>query len=65
MTHPVTNPVVMLVLGDAHAKKASNRRALLAAYSGSEAKAHPFRGGMKPTTGNLSTLVATGRWMLA
>jgi len=28
-------------------------------YSGSEAKAHPFRGGMKPTTGNLSTLIAT------
>ncbi|WP_139171126.1 hypothetical protein [Halorientalis regularis] len=28
-------------------------------YSGSEAKAHPFTGGMKPTTGNLSTLVGT------
>ena len=28
-------------------------------YSGSEAKAHRFRGGMKPTTGNLSTLIAT------
>jgi hypothetical protein len=33
-------------------------------YSGSEVKAHPFRGGMKPTTGNLSTLIATvGGWM--
>ena len=28
-------------------------------YSGSEAKAHPFTGGMKPTTENLSTLVGT------
>ena len=28
-------------------------------YSGSEAKAHPFTGGMKPTIGNLSTFVAT------
>jgi hypothetical protein len=28
-------------------------------YSGGEAKAHPFRGGMKPTTGSLSTLVGT------
>ncbi|APX00207.1 hypothetical protein CHINAEXTREME_20570 (plasmid) [Halobiforma lacisalsi AJ5] len=24
-------------------------------YSGSEAKAHPFRGGMKPTTGKQTT----------
>ncbi|MEF8831610.1 MAG: hypothetical protein V5A23_08765 [Halobacteriales archaeon] len=28
-------------------------------YSGSEAKAHPFTGGMKPTTGDLSTFIAT------
>jgi hypothetical protein len=28
-------------------------------YSGSEAKAHPFTGGMKPTTGNRSTFAAT------
>jgi hypothetical protein len=28
-------------------------------YTGSEAKAHPFRGGMKPTAGNPSTFVAT------
>lgn len=28
-------------------------------YNGGEAKAHPFRGRMKPTTGDLSTLVAT------
>ncbi|PSQ16185.1 hypothetical protein BRD00_12005 [Halobacteriales archaeon QS_8_69_26] len=32
---------------------------LTAHYSGSEAKAHPFTGGMKPTTGNLSMFVAT------
>jgi hypothetical protein len=31
----------------------------VAVYSGSEAKAHPFTGGMKPTTGYLSTLVTT------
>lgn len=30
-------------------------------YSGSEAKAHPFRGGMKPTTENLSMLIATAK----
>jgi len=28
-------------------------------YSGSKAKSHPFTDGMKPTTGNLSTLVGT------
>jgi hypothetical protein len=33
--------------------------AQLEGYSGSEAKAHPFTGGMKPTTANPSTLVAT------
>ncbi len=30
-------------------------------YSGNEAKARPFTGGMKPTTGNLPTLVATAK----
>jgi len=28
-------------------------------YSSIEAKAHPYTGGVKPTTGNPSTLVAT------
>ncbi|PSQ28728.1 hypothetical protein BRD03_01985 [Halobacteriales archaeon QS_9_68_17] len=33
----------------------SRRSPRCSRYSGSEAKAHPFRGGMKPTTGKQST----------
>jgi uncharacterized phage-like protein YoqJ len=36
-----------------------NEYVLVGGYSGSEAKAHPFTGGMMPTIRNLSTSIAT------